>query len=126
MVLARTHLLYGEWLRSRNRRGEARQQLRTAYEMLVPMGADAFADRARRELVAAGEKIAQPPAEGPAEELTAQELQIARYAAEGLTNPEIGAKLFISARTVEWHLRKVFHKLAINSRKQLQVALLAT
>lgn len=117
--LARAHLSYGEWLRRVNRRSAARAQLNTAYEMFSRMGALAFADRARRELVATGVKVRRLPL-GAGDELTAQETQIARLAADGLTNQEIGAQLFISTHTVEWHLRKVFVKLGISSRRQLR------
>jgi DNA-binding CsgD family transcriptional regulator/tetratricopeptide (TPR) repeat protein len=120
--LARTHLVYGEWLRRENRRRDAREQLRTAHEMLHRFGADAFAERARRELVATGESVRQRTVEAR-QVLTAQETQIARLAGEGKTNPEIGAELFISPRTVEWHLRKVFTKLGVDSRKKLRAAL---
>jgi DNA-binding CsgD family transcriptional regulator len=120
--LARARLLYGEWLRRRGRRVDARQQLRTAHEMCTAMGVEAFAERARRELLATGETVRANRAE-TREELTAQEAQIARLAGEGKTNPEIGAELFISPRTVEWHLRKVYPKLSISSRRQLQEAL---
>ena len=124
--LARTHLLYGEWLRREHRRADAREQLRTAYEMLNAMGMEAFAERARRELTSAGEpagKHARAPA-GPhpvpaGAALTAQEALVARLARDGLSNPEIGARLFISSRTVQYHLRKVFTKLGISSRSQL-------
>jgi DNA-binding CsgD family transcriptional regulator len=116
---ARARLRYGEWLRRVNRRVDARQQLNGAYEMYTRMGAQAFADRARRELLAAGEKVTTQPI-GSGSELTAQETQIARLAGEGLTNQEIGAQLFISTHTVEWHLRKVFVKLDITSRRQLR------
>lgn len=122
LALARAHLLYGEWLRRENRRLDARGHLRTAYEMLAEMGVEAFAERARRELVATGE-IARKRAVDTRDDLTAQEEQIARLAADGDTNPEIGGKLFISSRTVEWHLRKVFTKLDISSRRQLKDAL---
>jgi DNA-binding CsgD family transcriptional regulator len=115
---ARSHLLYGEWLRRRGRRRDARQHLRTALEMCTAMGLHAFADRATRELRAAGETVRSRTVE-PDHGLTAQESQIAQLAASGLTNPEIGAHLFLSPHTVEWHLRKVFNKLGINSRRQL-------
>lgn len=116
---ARTHLGYGEFLRRANRRADARRHLNEAHDMFTTMGAHAYAERARRELTAVGEKVRkQPLASG--DELTAQESQIARLAADGLTNPEIGAQLFISVHTVEWHLRKVFVKLGITSRRQLR------
>jgi DNA-binding NarL/FixJ family response regulator len=120
--LARARLNYGEWLRREGRRVDARGQLREAYELLKGMGAQAFAERARRELLGTGEKVRKQSDESRAD-LTPQEEQIARLAREGLTNPEIGAELFLSARTVEWHLRKVFAKLGINSRKGLDAAL---
>jgi DNA-binding CsgD family transcriptional regulator len=120
--LARAHLLYGEWLRRENRRVDARAQLRTAHEMLDAMGLAAFAERARRELAATGETVRKSAVETSGT-LTAQEASIARLAVEGRTNPEIGAQLFLSARTVEWHLRKVFAKLGISSRRELRQAL---
>ena len=105
--LARAQLLYGEWLRREGRRVDARAQLRTAYEALTAMGVEAFADRARRELLATGETVRKRTVE-TSRELTPQEAHIARLVADGLTNPEIGASLYLSPRTVEWHLRKVF------------------
>jgi DNA-binding CsgD family transcriptional regulator len=120
--LARSHLLYGEWLRRQRRQLEARMQLRAAYDLLAEMGCGAFAERARRELLATGEKVRSRSVE-TSSELTAQETQIARLARDGLTNPEIGARLFISPRTVQYHLRKVFTKLDIKSRNQLHDAL---
>jgi DNA-binding CsgD family transcriptional regulator len=116
--LARSHLLYGEWLRRENRRLDAREQLRTAHEMFAAMGAEAFAGRARRELLATGETVRKRTVETRGE-LTAQEAQIARLARDGLSNPEIGSRLFISVRTVQYHLHKVFTKLDIRSRSQL-------
>jgi DNA-binding CsgD family transcriptional regulator len=120
--LGRAYLLYGEWLRRENRRTDAREQLRTAHELLSAIGAAAFADRAQRELAATGETVRKRTAASPSE-LTAQEASIARLAVEGRTNPEIGAQLFLSARTVEWHLRKIFAKLGITSRRELRAAL---
>lgn len=117
--LARAHLLYGEWLRGQNRRAEGRDNLLAAYEMLSAMGIEGFAERARRGLLASGEAVTRRSAD-TATELTAQEAHIARLAAAGYTNPEIGAELFISARTVEWHLRKVFTKLGVRSRRELR------
>jgi DNA-binding CsgD family transcriptional regulator len=116
--LARAHLLYGEWLRGQRRRLDAREQLRTAHEMFVSMGLKGFADRAARELLATGERAPKPRVETPSR-LTAQEAQIARLANEGLSNQEIGARLFLSPRTVEYHLHKVFTKLGIGSRTEL-------
>jgi DNA-binding CsgD family transcriptional regulator len=119
MDLARAHLLYGEWLRRISRRTDAREQLRVAHEMFSRTGACGFAERARRELLATGETVRKRTDETRGE-LTAQEAQIARLARDGRTNPEIGAELFLSPRTVEWHLRKVFTKLGISSRKDLR------
>jgi DNA-binding CsgD family transcriptional regulator/tetratricopeptide (TPR) repeat protein len=120
--LARAHLLYGEWLRREGRRTDAREQLRTARDMFVAIGMGAFAERARRELIATGEKVLKRSAETRGR-LTPQEEQIARLARDGLTSPEIGAQLFLSARTVEWHLGKIFTKLGIGSRRELRAAL---
>jgi DNA-binding CsgD family transcriptional regulator len=120
--LARGHLLYGEWLRRERRRLDAREQLRTAHAMLTTMGIDAFADRARRELLATGETVRKRTVE-TRDDLTAQEIQIALLARDGLSNPEIGVRLFISPRTVKYHLRKVFIKLDISSRNELERAL---
>jgi len=117
--VARAHLLYGEWLRREGRRIDAREQLRRAHEMLSDMGAEAFAERARRELAATGETVRKRTADTRGQ-LTAQETQIAVLAREGHSNPEIGAQLFISPRTVEYHLHKVFTKLEISSRNELQ------
>jgi DNA-binding CsgD family transcriptional regulator len=115
---ARAHLLYGEWLRREQRRADARAQLRTAHEMFDSMGAEAFAGRARRELLATGETVRARTPE-TRDQLTAQESQIAHLASDGLSNPEIGTRLFISPRTVQYHLRKVFAKLDISSRNEL-------
>ena len=120
--LARAHLLYGEWLRREGRRLDAREQLRKAYDMFSEMGIPGFAERARRELAATGE-TARKRTDETRGDLTAQESQIAQLASEGLTNPEIGAKLFLSPRTVEWHLRRVYPKLGITSRKELRAVL---
>ncbi|MGV0625270.1 AAA family ATPase [Mycolicibacter minnesotensis] len=117
--LARTHLLYGEWLRRQKRRGDARGQLRKAHEMFTCFGARAFAARSRRELQAIGDRTGSRAVAG-AGPMTPQEQQIAELAGAGLTNSEIGAQLFLSAHTVEWHLRKVFAKLGIHSRRQLR------
>jgi len=116
--LARGHLLYGEWLRREHRRVDAREQLRTAHALFAAMGIEAFADRARRELAATGETVRKRRVE-TRDELTAQERQIARLAGDGLSNPEIGTRLFISPRTVQYHLRKIFIKLDISARNEL-------
>jgi DNA-binding CsgD family transcriptional regulator len=120
--LARAHLVYGEWLRREQRRTDAREQLRTAHEMFERFGAEAFAERTRRELQATGETVRKRTVDRP-DLLTPQETQVAQLAAEGHTNPEIGAQLFISPRTAEYHLSKVFTKLEITSRRQLRAAL---
>jgi ATP/maltotriose-dependent transcriptional regulator MalT len=120
--LARAHLLYGEWLRRANRRVDARAELDTAYEMFSAMGMEGFAERTRRELLATGATVRKRTVE-TSNDLTAQEAQIARLARDGLSNPEIGAQLFLSARTVEWHLRKVFAKLGITARRELRATL---
>ena len=117
--LARAHLVYGEWLRRENRRIDARPHLRVAHDAFSDIGADAFAARAQRELLATGETV-RKRGPGTDTELTDQESQIVRLAARGQTNPEIATQLFISPRTVEWHLRKVFGKLGISSRKELR------
>ena len=116
--LARAHLLYGEWLRRQRRRADAREQLRTAGQLLDAIGMEAFAERARRELLAAG-GTARRRAVTATVELTSQETQIARLAADGLSNLEIATRLFLSPRTVQYHLGKVFTKLDITSRNQL-------
>ena len=123
--LARAYLLYGEWLRRENRRADARAQLRTAHDLFAAIGMQGFADRTRGELLATGGKVRKRTVE-TRDELTAQESQIARLARDGLSNPEIGARLFLSPRTVEWHLHKVFSKLGIRSRRQLARALPAS
>jgi ATP/maltotriose-dependent transcriptional regulator MalT len=120
--LARAHLVYGEWLREQERRVDARLQLRTAHEMLSTMGMEAFAERARRELAAMGETVRRERTDAR-DDLTAQERQIAQLARDGYSNPDIGAQLFLSPRTVEWHMRKVFAKLGIRSRRELETAL---
>jgi DNA-binding CsgD family transcriptional regulator/tetratricopeptide (TPR) repeat protein len=117
--LARARLLYGEWLRRERRRSDAREQLRTAFEMFTAMGVEAFAGRAERELLATGERVRKRSVE-TRDELTAQEAQVARLARDGLSNAEIGERLFISQHTVAYHLRKVFSKLDIVSRNQLE------
>ena len=120
--MARAHLLYGEWLRREGRRVDARERLRTAYDMLAEIGMEAFAERARRELIATGETPRKRSVE-TVTMLTPQEAHIARLAGDGLTNLEIGSRLFLSPRTVEWHLRKIFTKLGIGSRQELHTAL---
>jgi DNA-binding CsgD family transcriptional regulator len=120
--LARTHLLYGESLRRQRRLGDARTQLHIAHDMFDTIGMEAFAERARRELLATGETARKRTPAASGAQLTPQEEQIARLAGEGLTNPEIGARLFISAKTVQYHLSKVFTKLGVSSRSQLRTA----
>ena len=120
--LARAHLLYGEWLRREHRRADARTQVQTAYDMFTSMGLEAFAERTRRELLATGVHPHTPTVEAR-DDLTAQERQIARLARDGLSNQEIGARLFLSQHTVAYHLRKVFDKLGIHSRRELAAAL---
>ena len=120
--LARARLVFGEWLRREGRRLDAREQLRVAYETFATIGTEAFAERARRELLATGHR-ARKRVDETRGDLTPQEANIARLARDGLSNPEIGAQLYLSARTIEWHLRKVFSKLGISSRRQLLVAL---
>jgi DNA-binding CsgD family transcriptional regulator len=120
--LARAHLLYGEWLRRQNHRSMARKQLQTAHDMFGGIGMEAFAERARVELLATGE-TSRPRTVEAYQELTAQERQIAVLAGDGLSNAEIGEQLYLSPRTVEWHLRNVFGKLGIRSRRQLADAL---
>ena len=116
--LARAHLLYGEWLRREQRRVDARNQLRAAFDMFIAVGMEAFADRARNELRATGETVRRRTVE-TRDDLTAQERQIAELAGDGMSNPEIGARLFLSPRTIEWHLHNVFGKLDIKSRHEL-------
>jgi DNA-binding CsgD family transcriptional regulator len=120
--LARAHLLYGEWLRRENRRRDARAELRTAHDLFTTMGIEGFAERARRELLATGDTVRKRTVE-TASELTAQEAHIARLAVDGRTNAEIGAQLYLSTRTVEWHLGKVYTKLGVGSRRELRRAL---
>jgi DNA-binding CsgD family transcriptional regulator len=120
---ARAHLLYAEWLRREANRADARTELRTAYQEFASMGTEAFAERARRELLATGETVHKRTA-ATRTQLTAQEASIARLARDGQTNTEIGAQLFLSARTVEWHLCNVCAKLGISSRRELRSALM--
>jgi DNA-binding CsgD family transcriptional regulator len=120
--LARAQLVHGEWLRREQRRSDARAQLRAAHDLFLRFGAEGFAERAHRELRATGETVRKRSVE-TRDSLTAQEAQVARLAAEGRTNPEIGAQLFISPRTAEYHLHKVFTKLDISSRRQLRDSL---
>ena len=122
--LARAHLLYGEWLRREGRRVDARAQLAGAHEMFVAMGAEAFEERTRRELLATGEKVRKRnPDRETRDALTPQEEHVVRLARDGRSNAEIGAELFLSVRTVEWHLRKVFIKLGVTSRQDLKTAM---
>ena len=121
---ARAYLVYGEWLRRQQRRRDARRQLRTAHEMFTSMGAEAFAERARVELLATGERARSRTAPA-AEELTPQEAQIARLVSEGQSNRDIAAQLFLSPSTVDYHLRKVFRKTGVTSRTQLARAMAA-
>jgi DNA-binding CsgD family transcriptional regulator len=122
LELARSRLVYGEWLRRENRRTEARELLRSAHESFSRMGAEAFADRARRELLATGETVRRTTPD-TRNALTPQEIQVARLVRDGHTNPEIGAQLYISPRTVEYHLHKVFRKLDVSNRRELRNAL---
>ena len=122
LELARSRLVYGEWLRRANRRTDAREVLRAAYDSFSQMGAEAFTERARRELLATGESVRRLTPD-TRDALTPQEVQVARLARDGHTNPEIGAQLYLSPRTVEYHLHKVFAKLGITSRKELAAAL---
>ena len=120
--LARARLSYGEWLRREGRRTDAREELTAAHAMFLQMGGNGFAERAGRELAAAGARV-RARRESSLEALTPQERQIAQLASQRLSNPEIGARLFLSPRTVEWHLRKVFLKLGIRSRRELPEAM---
>jgi DNA-binding NarL/FixJ family response regulator len=122
--LARARLSYGEWLRRRKRRADAREQLRQAHETFASMGVEGFAERARRELLATGERV-RKRRDDTRDDLTSQEDRIARLALDGRTNPQIGEELYLSPRTVEWHLHKVFMKLGIDSRRGLRGAFAA-
>jgi DNA-binding CsgD family transcriptional regulator len=119
VFLARTHLVFGEWLRREGRRHEAREHLRAAHSFLADIGAEPFAARAARELRATGEHPRKRSAQ-PTDALTAQELTIARLVSSGATSREVGAQLFLSPRTIEAHLRNIFRKLGITSRRQLK------
>jgi DNA-binding CsgD family transcriptional regulator len=121
VMTARTHLIFGEWLRRENRRAEARNELRVAHEMFLQMGANGFAERTRRELQAAGEPLRKERSDKSTATLTTQESYIARLAGEGYTNSEIASHLFISPRTVEWHLSRIFAKLGVASRRELRL-----
>jgi ATP/maltotriose-dependent transcriptional regulator MalT len=121
-AVARAHLIYGEWLRRENRRRDARAELRTAHGLFTTMGIEAFAERARHELLATGDTVRKRTVETVGE-LTVQEAHIARLAVDGRTNVEIGTQLFLSTRTVEWHLGKVYGKLGVGSRRELWQAL---
>ncbi len=123
--LARAHLLYGEWLRRRGRRVDAREQLRTAHTSFAEMGAEAFAQRAQRELLATGE-TARKRTDETRGDLTPHEARIARMARDGASNQDIATQLFVSRKTVEYHLHKVFTKLGISTRQQLEYVLPAT
>jgi DNA-binding CsgD family transcriptional regulator len=120
VALARSHLLYGEWLRRRDRRGDARDRLEIAHDALNEMGICAFAERARRELSATTGRRARRYVDASSLQLTAQEQQIAKLAKQGLSNREIGGRLFLSPRTIEWHLRNIFGKVGVSSRRQLR------
>nr|CRL71637.1 transcriptional regulatory protein [Mycolicibacter nonchromogenicus] len=117
---SRAHLIFGEWLRRENRRAQARDELRVAHAMFQQIGADGFAERTRRELRAAGEPLRARRDASTTATLTTQESYIARLAGDGYSNSEIASHLFISARTVEWHMSKIFSKLGVTSRKELR------